>query len=222
MEKNQKIKAALFDLDGTLIDTAPDFVISLNNILKRHGLPCLDSSLIRSHVSDGSAKLTSLGFGIEKDDPDFHKLRKEFLDEYKINLLKNSFLFLGIDKLIQFLLDNKIKFGIVTNKPRAYAEPLVGNFKELEKSEILICSDDIAEPKPSPEGINVALKYLNVSSSETLYIGDHINDLNAGARSGAKIIACYYGYSLNSRNNPYSCDAANNVEDLIKIISKSI
>ena len=67
MEKNQKIKAALFDLDGTLIDTAPDFVLSLNNILKRHGLPCLDSSLIRSHVSDGSAKLTSLGFGIEKD-----------------------------------------------------------------------------------------------------------------------------------------------------------
>ena len=214
MEKNQKIKAALFDLDGTLIDTAPDFVLSLNNILKRHGLPCLDSSLIRSHVSDGSAKLTSLGFGIKKNDPDFHKLRKEFLDEYNVNLLKNSFLFLGID--------NKIKFGIVTNKPRAYAEPLVGNFKELEKSEILICSDDIAEPKPSPEGINVALKYLNVSSSETLYIGDHINDLNAGARSGAKIIACYYGYSLNSRNNPYTCDAANNVEDLIKIISKNI
>ena len=97
MEKNQKIKAALFDLDGTLIDTAPDFVLSLNNILKMHGLPCLDSSLIMSHVSDGSAKLTSLGFGIKKNDPDFHMLRKEFLDEYKINLLKNSFLFLGID-----------------------------------------------------------------------------------------------------------------------------
>ena len=84
MEKNQKIKAVLFDLDGTLVDTAPDFVLSLNNILTRHGFPSLEPSLIRSNVSDGSAKLTSLGFGINKDDPDFDKLRKEFLDEYKI------------------------------------------------------------------------------------------------------------------------------------------
>ena len=111
MEKNQKIKAVLFDLDGTLVDTAPDFVLSLNNILTRHGFPSLEPSLIRSNVSDGSAKLTSLGFGINKDNPDFDKLRKEFLDEYKINLLKNSFLFTGIDKLINFLLSNKIKFG---------------------------------------------------------------------------------------------------------------
>ena len=222
MEKNQKIKAVLFDLDGTLVDTAPDFVLSLNNILTRHGFPSLEPSLIRSNVSDGSAKLTSLGFGINKDDPDFDKLRKEFLDEYKINLLKNSFLFTGIDKLIKFLLSNNIKFGIVTNKPREYAEPLVKNFQELEKSEILICSDDILEPKPSAEGINVALKHLNISGSETFYIGDHINDLDAGANAGVRIIACYYGYSLNSKNNPYTCDIANSSEDLTKIINENI
>ena len=78
MEKNQKIKGILFDLDGTLVDTAPDFILSLNNILFKHKYPRLDDQLIRSHVSDGSKKLTSLGFGINEDDPDFNMLRIEF------------------------------------------------------------------------------------------------------------------------------------------------
>ena len=222
MEKNQKIKGVLFDLDGTLIDTAPDFILSLNNILSRHQFPNLDPSIIRSNVSDGSAKLTSLGFGLDKTDPSFDVLRNEFLAEYKINLLKNSYLFNGISLLLEFLSKQNIKFGIVTNKPREYAEPLVRNFSELDKSVVLICSDDISEPKPSPQGINVALEALNINNLECLYIGDHINDLDAGANAGAKIIACYYGYSLCAKNNPYSCDSANNPEDLMEIINRYI
>ena len=124
--------------------------------------------------------------------------------------------------LLEFLFKKDIQFGIVTNKPREYAEPLVKNFSELDKSKVLICSDDISEPKPSPQGINAALEALNINNSECLYIGDHINDLDAGANAGTKIIACYYGYSLCAKNNPYSCDSANNSEDLIEIIGRYI
>ena len=87
MEKNQKIKGILFDLDGTLVDTAPDFILSLNNILFKHKYPRLDDQLIRSHVSDGSKKLTSLGFGINEDDPDFNMLRIK--EPFEITLLRN-------------------------------------------------------------------------------------------------------------------------------------
>jgi phosphoglycolate phosphatase len=110
MEKNQKIKGILFDLDGTLVDTAPDFVLSLNNVLSRHQFPNLDPSIIRSNVSDGSAKLTSLGFGLDKTDPSFDVLRNEFLAEYKINLLKNSFSYKKLRNGILMIL-NKSNFA---------------------------------------------------------------------------------------------------------------
>ena len=218
MEKNQKIKGILFDLDGTLVDTAPDFILSLNNILLKHKYPRLDDQLIRSHVSDGSKKLTTLGFGINEDDPDFNMLRIEFLAEYKKNLLKNSFLFDGVSHLIKFLNNQKVQFGIVTNKPREYAEPLIDNFDALKRSRVLVCSDDIKESKPSPIGIEKALKELNIKNTECLYVGDHPVDMLAGKNAGLEVIACYYGYSLSINNNQYTSNIINKPEELIDFV----
>ncbi len=222
MEKNLPIKGILFDLDGTLIDTAPDFILSLNNLLSKYEKPHIDSSVIRSNVSDGSGKMIKIGFGIDEKNDQFESLKKEFLIEYKKNLLKNSFLFDGIATLIDFLNLKYIDFGIVTNKPREYAEPLIKNIPELNQLKVLVCSDDLSQSKPNPEGIIESLKQMGISSSECIYVGDHINDLKAGINAGTKIIACYYGYSLSNRNNPYNCDSVDDAKELRDLINKYV
>lgn len=201
MPKSLNTKLVLFDLDGTLVDTAPDFVISLNNILKKYGRDVLDFDRIRSFVSEGSAKFTEIGFGITQDDPNFQMYRNEFLQEYKNNLINESSIFNGIDSVINYLEDSNIAYGIVTNKPFDYALPLVNYFKELSGSKVLICPDHLKESKPSPEGILLACKKIGVIPSNTVYIGDHPNDLIAGKRAGTKTIGCLYGYSLSKDKN---------------------
>ena len=201
MPKSLNTKLVLFDLDGTLVDTAPDFVLSLNNILKKYGRDVLDFDRIRSFVSEGSAKFTEIGFGITQDDPNFQMYRNEFLQEYKNNLINESSIFNGIDSVINYLEDSNIAYGIVTNKPFDFALPLVNYFKELSGSKVLICPDHLKESKPSPEGILLACKKIGVSPSNTVYIGDHPNDLIAGKRAGTKTIGCLYGYSLCKNEN---------------------
>jgi len=201
MPKSLNTKLVLFDLDGTLVDTAPDFVISLNNILKKYGRDVLDFDRIRSFVSEGSAKFTEIGFEITQGDPNFQTYRNEFLQEYKNNLINKSVVFDGIDSVINYLKDSDIAFGIVTNKPYDYALPLVSYFKELSDSKVLICPDHLKESKPNPEGILLACKKIGVSPSHTVYVGDHPNDLIAGKRAGTKTIGCLYGYSLSKDKN---------------------
>src|SRR6056300_1532066 len=143
MQKSLSPKLVLFDLDGTLVDTAPDFVLSLNNILKRNGRNALEFDHIRSFVSEGSVKFTEIGFEITRDHPDFNKYRNEFLMEYKNNLTNTSKLFAGISSLLNQLDEIGIPYGIVTNKPFDYAEPLINYFNELKNCRTLICPDHL-------------------------------------------------------------------------------
>ena len=196
MQKSLSSKLVLFDLDGTIIDTAPDFVLSLNNILKRNGRTTLEFDHIRSFVSEVSVKFTEIGFEITRDHPDFNKYRNEFLLEYKNNLTNKSKLFTGISSLLNKLDEISIPYGIVTNKPFDYAEPLINYFDELKNCRTLICPDHLQNSKPSPEGILLACKKIGVDPKESVYIGDHPNDLIAGNNAGTKTIGCLYGYSL--------------------------
>lgn len=203
MQKSLSPKLVLFDLDGTLVDTAPDFVLSLNNILKRNGRNALEFDYIRSFVSEGSVKFTEIGFEITRDHPDFNKYRNEFLMEYKNNLTNTSKLFAGISSLLNQLDEIGIPYGIVTNKPFDYAEPLINYFNELKNCRTLICPDHLKNSKPSPEGILLACKKIGVNPLDSVYIGDHPNDLIAGKNAGTKTIGCLYGYSLD-KNETYS------------------
>lgn len=203
MQKSLSPKLVLFDLDGTLVDTAPDFVLSLNNILKRNGRNALEFDHIRSFVSEGSVKFTEIGFEVTRDHPDFNKYRNEFLMEYKNNLTNTSKLFAGISSLLNQLDEIGIPYGIVTNKPFDYAEPLINYFNELKNCRTLICPDHLKNSKPSPEGILLACKKIGVNPLDSVYIGDHPNDLIAGKNAGTKTIGCLYGYSLD-KNETYS------------------
>ena len=179
-----KIEAVLFDLDGTLLDSFPDFLASLGNININSSSKKIDESIVRANVSDGSSKLLKLVFDIDADDEGFDEHKRNFLNEYERNILMYGNLFQGVSDLLNFLLDKKIPYGIVTNKPRKYTEIILKKSSLLRQSKVVICCDDGFKSKPNPEGINHACNILGVPNSKCIYVGDHENDLNASLAAG--------------------------------------
>ena len=219
MLKNHKTKLVLFDLDGTLIDTAPDFLYALNKILNNNGRDNITEEEIRFHISEGTSKMISTFFKIEQDDVNFKKYKNQFLSEYKLNLTKNSRLFDGMKSLIQYLDNNSIMYGVVTNKYFEYAEPIIKSFKELINLKVIICPDHVSISKPDPEGILLACKKLDVAPDNTIYLGDHLNDLMAGQAAGTKVLGCLYGYSLDEKIlKSHGFTYVNNVSEIISHI----
>jgi phosphoglycolate phosphatase len=196
MQKNPlaNIKLFLFDLDGTLIDTAPDFLTSLNNVLAENNRDLVHLDDIRQFISDGSGKLVEVGFGIDNDHEQFQQLKSALLREYKKNLTSLSKLFDGVKDLIDYLNDKNIVYGIVTNKPLEYAEPIIEFFDELKDCKILICPDHLRKAKPDPEGINLACDKLDINPNFACYVGDHDVDIAAGLAANVPVFACEYGY----------------------------
>tara|TARA_Y100000996_G_scaffold172434_1_gene134042 strand:- start:452 stop:1114 length:663 start_codon:yes stop_codon:yes gene_type:complete len=220
MQKNHKTKLVLFDLDGTLIDTAPDFLISLNNVLSNHSRENVTMEKIRPHISEGSSKLIKLFFEINEEHMSFEQYKNEFLNEYASNLTKSSRLFDGMETIIQYLNDNGIMFGVVTNKYHEYAEPIINSFPELQTIKILVCPDHVSISKPDPEGILLACSKLKVSPKDAVYLGDHINDLKAGLAAGTDVIGCLYGYSLEEVDiNNLKCKSVNSVSEITSNIN---
>ena len=219
MPKNHKTKLVLFDLDGTLIDTAPDFLYALNKILKKNGEDAITEEEIRFHISEGTSKMINTFFKIKQGDENFKKYKNQFLSEYKLNLTKNSRLFDGMKLLIQYLDNNSIMYGVVTNKYFEYAEPIIKSFKELRNLKVIICPDHVSISKPDPEGILLACKKLDVAPDNTIYLGDHLNDLIAGEAAGTKVLGCLYGYSLDEKIlKSHDYTYVNNVSEIISHI----
>jgi N-acetyl-D-muramate 6-phosphate phosphatase len=216
---DQKVpKGVLFDLDGTLLDSAPDFIVSLNNLLRKHHRPALDPEIIRSHVSDGSWTLVSLGFGIEETHEDCASLREELLVEYAKNSLVYGGAFPGISDVLTSLKHMNIPFGVVTNKPLIFAQPIIENEPAFKHCQTLICPDHLSAIKPDPEGILKGCKNLNIQPEECVYVGDHIKDLQAGLNAGAQVIACYFGYSLEASDHDSNILGASHPRDLTALI----
>ena len=211
-------KGVLFDLDGTLLDSAPDFIVSLNALLQKYHLPELDPEIIRSHVSDGSWKLVSLGFGIEESDDECAQLREELLIEYEKNSLVYGSAFAGISETLDSLQELKVPYGVVTNKPLRFAAPILQNESAFKNCRTLICPDHINKIKPDPEGILKGCEDLGISPIDCIYIGDHMKDLEAGINAGTRVLACYFGYSLKAGDHDKSIQGANHPIDLIELI----
>ena len=207
MQKKFNTGLVLFDLDGTLIDTAPDFHQSINHILVKYEYPEVGIETLRPYVSEGSSELIKFAFKIDQDNKMLSQLKDEFLEVYKENLTNLSKPFEGISDVINFLNMNNIPYGIVTNKPNAYAKPLINNFELFKSCKILVCPDHVKISKPNPEGILLACKKLSVLPKNTIYLGDHNNDLKAGESAGTKVIGCGYGYSLKTKSTEIIVDS---------------
>ena len=206
MKTNQQFTAVLFDLDGTLIDTAPDFMVCLNDLRAEYQLAPLDNLEIRKVVSDGARAMVGLAFNIKEGDQGFEEKKQRFLDIYTQNICRESRLFDSLDKLINWCNEQHIPWGIVTNKPRKFSELLLNKLGLDHSLSSLVCADDVQHPKPNPEPMLKACQELSVSPEECLYVGDHIRDIDAGKNANMKTIAAGYGY-VHSENEALSWQA---------------
>lgn len=188
------LKAVLFDLDGTLLDTAADFTRVLNGMLNQHQRPLQHYDAVRRRVSDGARAVVNLGFGIDQDDPDFAPLLAEFLNRYEAQIAVETTLFPGMDAQLRRLEARGIQWGIVTNKPSRFTVPLLKALDLDARCGSAICPDHVTHRKPDPEPIYLACRELGVAPAEAVYVGDHRRDIDAGRNAGMATIACTFGY----------------------------
>ncbi len=194
-------RAVLFDLDGTLIDTATDMLLTLRQLADEHQQPHnINIDDYRGFITHGSAALIESIFGqpaqVERD-----RLQRRYLDLYQQNLNRNTHLFTGMDKLLNHLNQSDIPWGIVTNKPAWLARPIVSHLPELTESRVLICADEVGHSKPRPEPINKALKVMQMLAEETLYLGDAESDVLAAQAAGTESAVALWGY-LHKKDQP--------------------
>lgn len=189
-----KPEAVLFDLDGTLLDTAPDFVRVVNQQLNLHNMESADPERIRQTVSNGARALINLAFGLDEGDVHFVSRHTELLDLYEQSIADETVFFPGIDLLLKELERRSIPWGVVTNKPSRFTLPLLNKLQLSDRCSVTICPDDVSKRKPDPEPLFLACKKIACSPEKTIYVGDHARDIEAGQRAGMTTIAARYGY----------------------------
>lgn len=187
------ISAILFDLDGTLLDTAPDMVGALNQLRSEHGNEPLPYGLARAHVSNGALGLLRIGFP-EVTPVAGDPLHRRFLEIYAARLIEESALFSGMAAVLDALDEQRLPWGVVTNKPRQFTEPLLAALRLLERTGCVVSGDSLPERKPHPRPLLFALDRLGVRACEAVYVGDAPRDIDAGRAAGMGTIAARYGY----------------------------
>lgn len=202
----QNLQAVLFDLDGTLIDTASEFVIVVQALREEHGLAPTDEKLIRASVSNGARALVKLALDIDEQAPEFESKRLRLLELYSDVLGSSATPYPGITELLGALDERGIRWGISTNKPRAYTIPLLERLALSPAAGSVVCPDDVSERKPHPESLYLNCKHLGCEPTRAIYIGDHRRDIEAGRRAGMKTIAALYGY-IEADDDPSSWGA---------------
>lgn len=197
--------AILFDLDGTLVDTAPDMVAVLLEMQQDHGSKKLPYDLARAHVSKGGLALVRLAFP-EADDALAKQMHQEYLDRYESAVCVDSTIFPELGDLLDELDATGRPWGIVTNKPRRMTEPLLMGLGIASRAACAISGDTLPRKKPDPEPLLFASRQIGVPVGKTVYIGDAMSDIEAGRAAGMFTIAATYGY-ITAEDDPLSWDA---------------
>ena len=189
-----RFQGFLFDLDGTLLDTAPDLLAALNHLLRKNYKPELVENDIRGAISDGSNGLIQLALGIDSSAPEFNSLKLEFLDYYRLNLFQNTRPFPGIQEILIKIEQSKRPWGIVTSKLSSFTIPLVEHFGWNLRAKCVVCGDTLKQNKPHPAPLLEGANYLGLPPNECLYIGDAITDVQASKAAGMQVVTAGYGY----------------------------
>lgn len=215
--------AVFFDLDGTLVDTAPDMVAVLQSMQHERGIEPVPYELGRSNVSNGSVRLLTLGFpdiAVEYGDD----LHQEFLERYAETLCIDSRVFAGMHDLLQQLDELGCPWGVVTNKPEQLTIPLLAELELDERMACAVSGDTLSVCKPDPAQLLLACDLVGVEPQTCIYVGDAERDIEAGQRAGMATIAASYGY-LTQDDDPREWDAdviATTVEELTQIVIKAV
>jgi len=200
------ISTILFDLDGTLVDTAPDLGHALNIQLERHGRKLLSEATIRPFASHGSRGLIGLGFGITPSDDNFIDMRDEYLAIYDTVFMRSPVLLDGIAELLQAIENKGLKWGIVTNKPGRFTRRLIESMGLEKRAACVVSGDDAPKPKPSPETLLLACNQIGVSPQHCIYVGEAERDIQAGKAAGLKTVVALFGY-IDVTDKPYEWGA---------------
>jgi len=190
------IETVLFDLDGTLLDTAPDLADALNAVLRANGRAPLPFEAIRPVVSHGGRALIERGFGLDPEHPDFEPLRRQLLDRYQAHIADRTRPFPGMEDVLASLEARGMDWGVVTNKPGWLTEPLLRALGLLDRPACVVSGDTLAERKPHPAPLLHACELTGRTPAECLYVGDARRDIEAGRNAGMPTLVALFGYFL--------------------------
>ena len=215
---HEPVAAVLFDLDGTLADTALDLGFALNQQRQRHGLAPLAHEKIRPQASHGARGLLKLGFDVTPEMPNFADLRTEFLELYSKHICDHTVLFPGTADLLHELETRGLRWGVVTNKPARFTLPLLRALNLEQRAACIISGDSTANTKPHPEPLLTAAAQVRVAPSACLYVGDAERDVEAAVAAGMPVLIANYGY-LDKNDRPETWGAQGRIDTPLEILS---
>ena len=218
------LRAVLFDMDGTLLDTAPDFIAVCQAMLVAHGRAPIDDQRIQDVVSGGARAMVAATFDMDPEAPGFEPLRQEFLDRYQEHCAVFTRPYEGMAELLESIERSRLIWGVVTNKPVRFAAPIMEQLGLAERSAVLVCPDHVTKSKPDPEMLLLACSQLNIDPSEVLFIGDDLRDIESGRAAGTKTAAVRYGY-IHPDDNPAHWGAdviVDHPRDLLAVLDRAL
>jgi N-acetyl-D-muramate 6-phosphate phosphatase len=187
------LAAVLLDLDGTLLDTAPDLAYCLNTLRAEHDLAPIDFASIRLQVSNGTAAVLRVGFA-SATEAQFQNLRQRFLELYRANLSRETRPFAGFEDVITQLEAHRIPWGVITNKPQFLTEPLLKQLQLFARASVVLSGDSLPKQKPDPLPLLTAARHINVAPERCLYLGDALRDAQAARAANMTSLGARFGY----------------------------
>jgi phosphoglycolate phosphatase len=194
------VRGVLLDLDGTLLDTAPDMAAALNRLRAENGAGALEPGIIRPHVSHGAAALVRLGFP-DVAENEFQRLRARFIDVYASDIARETVVFPGFEAVLRQLEIEGMPWGVVTNKQTSLTMSLLTHMELAERADCVVCGDTVAQRKPHPAPLLHAAGLLGLEPRDCVYVGDAERDVQAGRAAGMHTLIALFGY-LGARDRP--------------------
>lgn len=216
--KRSLIKGVLFDLDGTLLDTAPDLTYALNVLRKSLHLPEIPLTALRPYISLGSKEMVKQMLGIPESAPDFNKWRENFLEIYSQNIANLTQLFPHVEAVLAHLDQQEIPWGIVTNKLTRHTSELLKALHLDHRPICVICGDSLKVYKPDPAPILHGCELLKCEPKDCLYVGDAFTDVAASKAAGTTSLVALYGY-IGTDENPFDWQADGYLQDASELFN---
>lgn len=212
------VRAVLFDLDGTLIDSAPDLGAAADKMRRDRGLPSLPLEKYRPMAGAGARGMLGIAFGMTPDAPDYEVMREEFFVNYENAMTERTVIFEGIPALIASLLELGLAWGVVTNKSMRFTGPLTRQIPLFRSAGAIVGGDSTPHSKPHPEPLLEAARRLKLEPGQCIYVGDDERDIAAGRAAGMGTVAATYGY-LGRNSDVYVWQADGHIATPLELLS---